>query len=530
MADGGAFQTFYLMFKSNAKDAEKDMKSLQKTSDETEKSIKKSKEGAVELGKAFTSVVESAAAASAAYLSFTAIKTGIVNAEQFNRTLTTQAKLWGQNANEMAAFAEMAKSAGGSEQGALGFFGGLIQQNAGIRNTLSPIALMEQVRAMVKGLSDTQAQLKFKQIGMGDIGLQKTARESAADWERDKAKYQQLSDLMEKLGPTTQAFGTAWDDLTFASRRFWLSASQVILPALTMLFEGLSELLTLAGDNKWVAGGLTVFLATLSTLFGGMAILKIVTGFGAIATAAWSALPALAAIAAALSTVVLGVAALGGGAAAGYYGIKGLGERIIGSGSTDIPGGKVGSADLMNYLIGTKKIPPIQAAAIVANIMAESGGKFNAVGDNGQAIGLFQMHPARRAKILAGTGIDMTKPDWRKQIDGGLYDLATRPEYGAFMNATNTYDAASIFSQRFESPAGGISEAMRRGNSAMQIMAGTPFGSMSSSAGGDKIITINGINIHTQATDAPGIAAAIGSEMQRHITNIFSQNADAVAY
>lgn len=99
MSGGSPFQTFFLMFKSNSKEAKKDMDDLGKTSENVEKKIKKTKEETYELGKAFTDAVENGMRALAAYASFNAFKSGIVNAQEFNRALTIQTKLWGQSAN-----------------------------------------------------------------------------------------------------------------------------------------------------------------------------------------------------------------------------------------------------------------------------------------------------------------------------------------------------------------------------------------------------------------------------------------------
>jgi Phage tail lysozyme len=44
---------------------------------------------------------------------------------------------------------------------------------------------------------------------------------------------------------------------------------------------------------------------------------------------------------------------------------------------------------------------PVQAAALAGNAMAESGGSTNIVGDQGKALGLFQWHPDRQARLFS---------------------------------------------------------------------------------------------------------------------------------
>ncbi len=523
MADGGnPFQTFYLMFKSNAKDAEKDMKNLQKTSDETTKSIKKSKEESVELGKSFTDAVETGARALAAYVSFSAIKSGLVDAERFNRTLTTQADLWGKNANEIAAWGAAAKAAGGSEQGFIGWYQGILQGNAAVgRNTLAPGQLLDHIRNQVKGLSPEAAQRIFGLYGLSDPGIQKRLRGSDEDYSKFSADAAELTNNMKASGAATQEFGQSWDRLETALRKFWLTVETVILPPLAHLIDGFTKFFNMIANDKessvafFVA--MTAATTVLSAALGGLAL-----GFLRVGSAALSAIPAVAAFFAPFL-------ALGIGVAAGYIGGKAIGNWAINKGGNNAAG-RIDSSSAMNYLTSKYGLSSAQAAGIVANMQAESGGRAGAIGDGGSARGLFQWHPDRQAKILAGTGIDVTKANWTQQLDAAVWELKTRPEYAAFSAAKTPFDAASIFSQRFEAPAGGLAEAMSRGQSAMQIAGSTPFASQGSLGGNSSNVNVGQITVHTQATDAPGVAAAIGSELQRHITNIFSQNADAVQY
>jgi len=527
MAGGSPFQTFYLMFKNNAKETEKDVVKLGETTKKTKKEIKDTKDETNQLGRAFTDAVENGGRALAAYVSFNAMKNGIVNTQQFNRELTINSKLWGQNANEIAAWGAAVKQAGGSEQGLFSWYQGVRQQNAALGRSAKPIGqIMEHIAGQVKGMDPANAQRIFAMYGLSDPGAQALLMGSAEDRKRAITEMEQLTKNTQDGAAASQEFGTSWDKLTTSLTKFWTAVNSIILPPLAQLFNGLTSFFNMISENGPASAGFFGIM-TVATIAFSAAIGKLAIGFLALSSAALSTIPAIVGVMAPI------LAAVGIGAAAGYGLYKG-GKWLANGITYDGPAsGGVDSSSAMNYLMSKHGLSSAQAAGIVANMQAESGGKAGAIGDGGRARGLFQWHPDRQAKILAGTGIDVTKASWAQQMDAAMWELKTRPEHGAFMGAKTPFDAASIFSQRFEVPAGGIGEAMKRGNMAMQIAGSTPFASQTSFGGGGKggtNVSVGEVTVNTQATDAAGIAQSIGGELQRQIQNIFSQNNDAVAY
>lgn len=112
-----------------------------------------------------------------------------------------------------------------------------------------------------------------------------------------------------------------------------------------------------------------------------------------------------------------------------------------------------------------------QAAGIVANLQAESGLHSGAEGDNGKAFGLAQWHPDRQLDFKRLFGKDIHDSSFMDQLEFIDAELRNRPEFGAaLLRATqNSADAARVFSQFYERPAGGVAEANRRAGIAANI-------------------------------------------------------------
>jgi len=167
----------------------------------------------------------------------------------------------------------------------------------------------------------------------------------------------------------------------------------------------------------------------------------------------------------------------------------------------------------------------VQAAGIVSNLIAESGGNPKAVGDKGQAIGVAQWHPDRQAAFKKWSGVDIRDSTEGQQLAFVQYEL-TQGDYKNVGNIlkqqTSGYSSGSTVSRGYERPADVIGEANRRGNFA-QSLAGIPMasnyaatpssGSAAQSVSNSRTINIASLTIHSQATDAAGIANDFANEL-----------------
>lgn len=544
MSGGSPFQTFFLMFKSNSKEAKKDMEDLGKTSENVEKKIKKTKEETSELGKAFTDAVENGMRALAAYASFNAFKSGIVNAQEFNRALTIQTKLWGQSANEIAGYGNAVKAVGGDIQGLMGWYDKARQGAvAAGKKPLSIGQTMEKIREQVRGLGTEAAQQIFGRLGIADAGMQSLLLLSDEEYSKAIEQGKELAANTEAGATASQKFGTSWDNLTGSLTKFWTTVNTVILPPLAALLDGLTALFNNIANNKVGATAFFVGMAAAALAFTA-SIPAIVAGFGSISTAALAAMPAMAAflgqfaaIAAVSYGVVEGASAAGAGLGHWINRLRGKGDKngvlpghpgyLGGAGAGTATSG-AGSGSAMDYLMQKHGLNSSQAAAIVANMNAESSGNINAVGDGGLARGLFQWHPDRRAKILAGTGIDVANAPMNSQLDAMMWELGQRGQLDKFKAQQSPDAAAAYFADKFEVHGGGLAETMKRGRMAMDIAGSTPFASQGNSSSSS--ISIGKIDVNTQATDAAGIARDLHTALESQINGVYAQQNDAVAY
>lgn len=125
------------------------------------------------------------------------------------------------------------------------------------------------------------------------------------------------------------------------------------------------------------------------------------------------------------------------------------------------PGGNAApDSNLVGYVVGKlieRGMEPAHAFGIVGNGMVESGKGLNtgAIGDNGNAYGIWQWNGPRRRALLAFA--EAQGKDWRDvdlQIDF-LFKELNGPEYAAWQKVLSTDDpaeAARMFSVHFEQP------------------------------------------------------------------------------
>lgn len=113
-----------------------------------------------------------------------------------------------------------------------------------------------------------------------------------------------------------------------------------------------------------------------------------------------------------------------------------------------------------------------QAIGMVANFTRESQLQGNAVGDNGQAFGIGQWHPARRAEFTKMFGHSMRKGTLDEQLQFAAWEL--RHKYAAVyaqMQAAGDHPAlqARLVSKGYERPADANGEAAKRATIAQNI-------------------------------------------------------------
>lgn len=527
--------TFYILFKSNAGDVKKANKEAEKSSNELAESLKNASEEAEQLGKNFVKAVEGATQAIAAVVSFGAIKAGVLNAAKFNSDLEVQGRLMGQNVRDIKAYGAAVEAAGGSARN----FGESLKSaftnasNAGL--PLPPVdVLMRRYREAIRGLTPSGAAFRLGQLGVTDPGMMTLLQQSDEEFEKSIAAAREHAKVTEEDTHAAREFEAAWSKLGQTFDALFTQIGSDVLPVFTKLFTVLTDFATELRDNK----------GEMYAFFGGMIALSI-TAAGAVGKLAASllalgsggALGALAAVAKNLGVFGFVTAGIPLIANASYAGGQAIGRWIKGESAPSAASATGDASDTkaaMDFWM-SQGYTRAQAAGIVANERHESGHDASAIGDGGRARGLYQWHPDRAARIQAGTGIDVRTASAADQRRAAAWELKEMGLDAQLRQIDDPDQAASFFSRKFERPKYGDYEALARGKTALSIAGSSPFTSLDSSISNSSSsrsvsVKIDEVNVVTQATDANGIAAGIGQDLNSQLRSTMSNFDDGIAY
>lgn len=501
--------TFYLLFKSDAPAAGKEvdeldkkisslaakgklrneseikeLKELRKQRSELTRDIKDQTRETDKLGEAITSTIEGAASAALAVFSLSALKSGVVHAIDFNSALQVQAKLTGQNVTEMLAYAAAVEKAGGSKEAFLSFSQQQFSQFAASGLPYPGVtAATEFYRKQLKNFHTPHDQeLAFQRFGISDPGHKAFLLQSDAEYEKNISNAREFAKVTKQQADNLRELKAAGTE-----------AGQAIDSAFTQFADDLSLVLTPA---------LHAFAETLKSITNSKTLSEISFNSGA-DLADW---------------------------------LTGKKKQTPPSAPaiTSAPGSKSAYEFWLS-----QGYSPAQAAGLAANEHAESGGNPNARNfQKGTHFGLYQWEESRRQAIIAGTGIDVANASAEQQRTAAAWEIRRRREYNALKSATSPGQAAAIVNEGFEVSG---ESSFKRAQIAAQIAqqhlgdaAASPLNSQGNSAsyGGDKSVSIKtgDISVHTQATDANGIAQAIAPALETQFKAAVTHWDDAIAY
>lgn len=485
--------TFYLRFKSNAKDAERDVDSLEKKIDslkakgkerseqenkDLKESIKRQKELTQNLkdqDRQAEKLVDNLAGVAAAYVGFNAIKSGILNTAEFNRNLAVQARNLNLNKKELREYGAAVKQFGGDEGSFRGFLAGKAGEAAAIGQPFDAKNYITNLRKLIENMSP-EGQLLFLQdqgVPVDSYGLFRSSDEEFNRTMASAAEFAKASEdayaESEKLAKSLNKLGDASTTLFSA-----ITSGGETIDALANAMVNLSNKINFLRKISFI----DLMLDPTGTLK------------------------------------------------------KAAEDEKDANDENKSKTGSVGGSP-MEMLI-ERGYSREQAAAISANIHHESAGDAMARGDSGLAHGLIQWHPDRRAAILKATGIDVSTAGASDQIaalDWEMKNISRKGwNYEKFKEMSDPQEAAAYFSSKFVSPRDEFGQSMARARTAMEIVNGTSFGNLTGGGTGSTTsIKIDNINIETQATDAAGIGDALRTELESSFRNLSANWDDGVA-
>lgn len=519
------FKTFYILYKSNAKDVIKDNEAAEKSGKNLEQSLKRQKEEAAELGKEFTKIVEGLTSAVTAYVSFGAIKTGIFNAQQFNTALERTHETTGQNVRDIAVYGAALGQFGGSAEGFQETLRAMTQAAAEQGRQLPPLAgFLQKLNREFQGLSLNESARRGGLLGITDPAMLNLLRQTTQQFDM---MIQQQSQL---VGTTTQGtaaakeFDRAWKNVGTAFSGVFSHIGETVFPGMTGLLNIMAQF------GKFMQGDSLFSISFLGALGTGLTALS--------AVVVRSLIPALLGIevaAAPLLAFLIPLAALLAGVAV----TAGAIDYFTKDKTTSTPGKPGGTSNnkALDFWM-SQGYTREQAAGWAANEQRESSG--NPSARNGNHFGLYQWSSDRRAKILAGLGIDVATASADEQRRAAAWEAQQSGIADRVKASSGSGAAASIINTQFEIPGTGMAlarESYIRSVMAAKIAIGgadsSPYSSTGSisNVGGARTTTvhIDKVEVATHATDADTISSHIAQGLQSHLQTAISNSDDGVA-
>lgn len=527
----GIFDQFYILFSSNSQDVIKGNKDAEKSSKDLERALSSSDKEAKELGKSFVKIVEGLTTAATAYISYGAIKSGIMNAESFGAALEKQSRFIGQTSTDMQELGYRAVQAGGDAASAMGGVKGMTETLADLGIQIKTLPdLLDFLHEKLKNLNTTD-KLRIGHVLGANDDLIKLATDP--NYEKNKADAKDLAKYSKEANVASLEFDRAWNNVSANWQKIWQGIDVTLLPVLTGMLKGLSKVLDEMGDNPLLSGVILTGLATAATAavpamvgFAG-SLVGIETVAGGIAASLFKMTSGISAVLA-VATYLPDLSVKAGQAIGNWY----KGGHNSSGGSAKSP-----AATSAYAFWKSKGYTDAGAAAMAAQEQAESGG--NPHPTTGDGVGAYQWHKDRAAAILKGKGIDVRTANIDDQREAAYWEANQRGD-DKRVNAAglSPFQAGGVGSRFFERPADANGEAYKRGIMAGQIAianaGSSPFNSGANAGGGSSSrslsVKIDNVNVHTQATDADGIAAGIKQSLVSQIGGANANWDDGVDY
>ena len=413
--------TFYILFKSNADDAIKGNQRYEKSNKELDKSLKDVSDQSEKVGYNFIRMAESAAGAIGAISGFEILKSGVQNAIDLNTQLKTVAENYGTTAEKLRTAGLAAQFAGGSVQGGIADALTMARANIAVRQPAGdPTENLRRLRSRISGFDQAQKLQFLDKFGITDQGdIRRLTQLSDKEFEADIKRAQGLAAGTNKAAD--KAYGANKSEVALSGEtqsffnRLLTAISTPLNSILGLISSAVGSTGPAAGSAAVIGGstlaGLGVWKAVKRLIGRGTVEAEAGAGGGITAGEAVAGVAALGAADAAATGLALGAGIAGIGY--GAYKLFGIYKK-----SVDDFGARFQRKPLAQAIRSNSGNPDLdfwmaqgytkdQAAGIVANMQAESGGNAGAVGDGGAAHGLFQWHEKRRQAIIKATGIDI---------------------------------------------------------------------------------------------------------------------------
>lgn len=504
-------ETFIYEWVGDSSKLEKAEKGVEKTLDEATQSMRQQDDASQKLGASLRELVTRAAAVVEAWVGFSALKGIAESAAESTIELANQARELRVNADELDTWRRAIAASGGDVGGLAGTIKTLSER------TRDPLGALERVADRFKGLSDYKADKLAEALGIdaGSAALMRNGRAGLVELVRQQ---QALGEVTQAQIEAAQEWQGAQKNLNFVLDDTKRGVMMQVLPALTEFLRMGTRLVLWMRENSTFT--VTFFAAIAAVITARLLPALIRVGVAALP---WIALAAaVAAVGGAVALVIDDIRAFEQGANS-MIGVLAQRWPMLGTAVKHVADFFYILRDIAGAVMGLLKdgiTAPEKAwerfgqrmDGIMASVQAYSPAlatAFKVIGLAGELAFKAILVPLRAVLWAMG------------QLGKGA---------GWVMDKLGMGASEDKGEQRYKSPA-------EVGQKVLQQAQGTGLASMSSAAisnsknvQANKTTTVQTgpITVQTQATDAQGIAGALGKGLQQELRGAIDEFDDGV--
>lgn len=281
--------TFVLLFEADTSQGKQGMEEAKRGAKDLESQLKSTDEVSNKLGDSFIEMASSLGGFLAATLSFGAISAAVVGAANFADKLDETSERLGVSVENLSLWGDAAKIAGGSSEGfiasldslntaltqmdvtgksrALPFLKELgIDMESAAYKGKTAMELLPEIAEAMGNMEKTQAIGIGRKLGldMGTIMMLQSGRKSLDEL---LARQKELGVVTAKQAEISAKFNDSLDDTSHAFRGVWLGIAESVLPALTWVMEKFQTLGKFLSKHKDFVTGIFLAIGAAITYF-----------------------------------------------------------------------------------------------------------------------------------------------------------------------------------------------------------------------------------------------------------------------
>lgn len=527
--------SFLIMFEADTSKLDKGVKKSEKSADELVDTLKKADKEANNAGKSFGGMALRAAGAIATALASAQAISGVIGKAEDIAAIARTSEALGIAVEDVDAFGRAAVAMGGDAKGArdsitdmsetIGEALSDVESNRAKILTKLGVSLRDingdaingvegllTLAGAVEGLSREQATFNIKQLGITDNRTVEMVLKGRKELERLLKVQKDQGVITKETAEQARKFTDAMNILRGAMDSAGTGLSTVLMPALTVVIQGLTKLVNWIGDHKNIVVG---FFSAIAVVVAAIYVPAMLSAAAATLAATWPIIAIAAVVTAAAAAFALiyddimafvaGNDSLIGQIFEKYPMVKDIVMTVIDA--FKFLGSVVG--DIFGFLIdrGEAYIDFVAGIpAALSDSIDSIVGMFSAMGDGIMAVWDF--------------------------IAAGIQAYIDMIMAGVDAVAKGITSVAEFFGLGESAPAGDVAA----GQSAMMAASASPLNSVTSNSISNSVASskrevnasIGEVTVVTQATDAGGIARDVSGTLDNQLRQLDAEFSSGV--